>query len=245
MFMDVLAEAVTKGQGLGIGAMVARSIDPKGQAKDGKVNDGADGATSLPDLQRLFPRDGLPLEKLPPGFAPRVSAPAQVTPPSHHEHDGHDHHRASPGVTGAARTIPGVSSNYGERIHPLTGERHFHAGVDLRAGEGTAILAAAPGVVKRSGERGGYGNAIEVDHGNGLSTLYAHASELNVREGQQIAAGQEIGAVGATGRATGPHLHFEVRLNGKPIDPRRALNAYGIRAEASIEEGPNQPSKAR
>ena len=86
---------------------------------------------------------------------------------------------------------------------------------------------------------------MEIDHGNGLTTLYAHASELAVKPGDTIAAGQEVGSVGETGKATGPHLHFEVRVNGKPIDPRKALNAYGIRAEASIEEGHNQPSKNR
>ena len=244
LFMDVLADAVTKGKGLGIADLVAKSIDPKGQAKGQGPDAGQPpGASAPPDLRTLFPRDGLPLEKLPPGFGPRVAAPppAPTTLAPHGAHspsDDHIHDHAT-----APR--PAVSSNYGERVHPLSGERHFHTGVDLRAREGTAILAAAPGVVRRSGERGGYGNAVEVDHGNGVTTLYAHASELAVKEGQQIAAGQELGSVGETGKATGPHLHFEVRVNGKPVDPRRALNAYGIRAESTIEEGPNQPSKNR
>ena len=243
LFMDVLAEAVTKGGGLGIGDMVAKSLGPAGEsAEQGKAKGGDAAGLTAPgdaDLRALFPRDGLPLPKLPPGFGPRGPAPhPDAHPPATHPHGEHGHEL--PAVAPAARK---VSSNYGERIHPIDGTRHFHSGMDLRAAEGTPILAAAPGVVRRSGERGGYGNAVEIDHGNGVSTLYAHASELAVKEGQQIAAGQELGSVGETGKATGPHLHFEVRVNGKPIDPRRALNAYGIRAEASIEEGPNQPSK--
>jgi murein DD-endopeptidase MepM/ murein hydrolase activator NlpD len=85
---------------------------------------------------------------------------------------------------------------------------------------------------------------VEVDHGNGVSTLYAHARELSVQPGDTIEEGQALGFVGQSGKATGPHLHFEVRVEGKPVDPRRALNAYGIRAEVTIEEGPNQPSKS-
>ena len=97
--------------------------------------------------------------------------------------------------------------------------------------------------MRRAGERGGYGNAVELDHGNGLSTLYAHASALSVQPGDVIQAGQALGWVGQTGQATGPHLHFEVRLQGRPIDPKRALNAYGIRAEEAREGSRNQVSK--
>jgi murein DD-endopeptidase MepM/ murein hydrolase activator NlpD len=182
---------------------------------------------------RSFPLD---LEKGP-ALQPLPERPTRLRPDTD---DGHDH--------GAAERMPDgrprVSSNYGARIHPIDGTRHFHTGVDVRAAQGTPILAAAGGVVKRAGERGGYGNAVEVDHGNGVTTLYAHAQALSVQPGDTISEGQALGLVGKTGKATGPHLHFEVRVEGKPIDPRRALNAYGIRAEVTIEEGHNQPSKS-
>jgi murein DD-endopeptidase MepM/ murein hydrolase activator NlpD len=137
-------------------------------------------------------------------------------------------HPASPKTPGS------VSSGFGMRVHPLDGVQKFHTGIDLRGGEGTPILAAQDGVVKSAGTRGGYGNAVEIDHGNGVTTLYGHAQELEVKPGEHVHKGQEIGEVGMTGRATGPHLHFEVRVEGKPVDPRGALKAYGIRADNSI-----------
>jgi murein DD-endopeptidase MepM/ murein hydrolase activator NlpD len=128
----------------------------------------------------------------------------------------------------------GVSSGFGMRTHPIDGVEKFHTGVDLRGKEGTPILAAADGVVRSAGTRGGYGNAVEIDHGGGVTTLYGHASELGVQPGEHVHKGQEIGEVGMTGHATGPHLHFEVRVEGKPVDPRGALKAYGIRADNPI-----------
>jgi murein DD-endopeptidase MepM/ murein hydrolase activator NlpD len=82
-----------------------------------------------------------------------------------------------------------------------------------------------------AGVRGGYGNVVEIDHGHGLTTLYAHASAVEVQPGDHVQRGQEVGQVGQTGHATGPHLHFEVRVEGRPIDPAGALKAYGIRAD--------------
>jgi murein DD-endopeptidase MepM/ murein hydrolase activator NlpD len=118
----------------------------------------------------------------------------------------------------------------------------FHAGVDLRAAAGDPIRAAGEGVVRRAGPRGGYGNAVEVDHGGGVTTLYAHASEVLVNPGEKVAARQEIARVGQTGRATGPHLHFEVRVDDRQVDPTRyagvayrALNAYQQRAEDTVK----------
>jgi murein DD-endopeptidase MepM/ murein hydrolase activator NlpD len=137
-------------------------------------------------------------------------------------------HPASPKTPGS------VSSGFGMRMHPIDGVEKFHTGIDLRGKEGTPILAAQDGVVKSAGTRGGYGNAVEIDHGNGVTTLYGHAAELEVKPGEHVHKGQEIGEVGMTGRATGPHLHFEVRVEGKPVDPKGALKAYGIRADNSI-----------
>jgi murein DD-endopeptidase MepM/ murein hydrolase activator NlpD len=119
-----------------------------------------------------------------------------------------------------------VTSEFGWRQHPITGERKFHTGIDFGAGLGTPIYAIANGRVELAGEKGGYGNTVIVNHSAGKSTLYGHASKLYVREGQQVVRGQAIAAVGSTGMSTGPHLHFEVRINNKPVNPRPYLQQY-------------------
>lgn len=124
-----------------------------------------------------------------------------------------------------------VSSGFGNRSDPFDGSERRHTGIDVAAPGGSEIRAAADGIVRSSGTRGGYGNAVEIDHGNGVTTLYAHASELLVGEGTRVVRGQVIGRVGHTGRATGDHLHFEVRVGERAISPARALKAYGIGAE--------------
>jgi hypothetical protein len=116
--------------------------------------------------------------------------------------------------------LPGASitTAYGWRIHPVYGRLQFHAGIDLA---GTSrILAADEGVVVEVSDRVGYGVTTVIDHGNGLATLYAHQAAVSVGVGQHVSRGQAIGTVGATGFATGPHLHFEVRVHGVPTDPR-------------------------
>jgi murein DD-endopeptidase MepM/ murein hydrolase activator NlpD len=112
-----------------------------------------------------------------------------------------------------------ISSGFGNRVHPILGYSRFHAGVDFSASYGSTIRAADSGRVIFSGWYGGYGQAVVIDHGNGLSTLYAHASRLFVREGQTVEQGQPVATVGSTGLSTGPHLHFEVRRNGNPVNP--------------------------
>jgi murein DD-endopeptidase MepM/ murein hydrolase activator NlpD len=100
----------------------------------------------------------------------------------------------------------------------------FHPGLDLRAPTGTRVGAAAAGRVVFAGyDAGGYGNLVEVAHGNGVVTMYAHLSRISVRLGAAVAAGTRVGRVGSTGEATGPHLHFEVRVRGAAVDPRSAL----------------------
>lgn len=117
--------------------------------------------------------------------------------------------------------LPGatVGSPFGLRVHPIFGTSRMHNGIDLGGPMGQPILAAAAGEVVVAGERGGYGNAVVIDHGGQLSTLYAHQSRMVVAPGQVVEQGQVIGFVGSTGFSTGPHLHFEVRLSGTPVDP--------------------------
>ena len=112
-----------------------------------------------------------------------------------------------------------ITSGFGWRMHPILGYQRFHSGVDFGADYGSTIRAADRGVVIFAGWYGGYGNAVIIDHGNNITTLYGHSSGLYVSEGQAIERGQPIAAVGSTGLSTGPHLHFEVRQNGEPVDP--------------------------
>ncbi|MEH2026026.1 murein hydrolase activator EnvC family protein [Nostoc sp.] len=116
-----------------------------------------------------------------------------------------------------------TSSPFGWRMHPILGYRRFHAGLDFAASYGSKIRAADSGTVIFAGWYGGYGRAVIIDHGNGITTLYGHTSELYVTEGQAVERGQAIAAVGSTGFSTGPHLHFEVRRNGTPVDPANYL----------------------
>jgi len=113
----------------------------------------------------------------------------------------------------------GITSRPGIRVHPIYGYRACHAGVDMGARTGTPILAAASGRVAEVAYLSGYGNTVIITHGSGISTLYAHMSRFGVGKGDQVAKGDTIGFVGSTGRSTGPHLHFEVRVDGAPYDP--------------------------
>lgn len=112
-----------------------------------------------------------------------------------------------------------TSSPFGWRVHPILGYRRFHAGLDFAAGYGSTIRAADSGTVIMAGWYGGYGRTVIISHGNGITTLYGHTSQLYVSEGQTVQKGQAIAAVGSTGLSTGPHLHFEVRRNGTPVNP--------------------------
>ncbi|MCS6814366.1 MAG: peptidoglycan DD-metalloendopeptidase family protein [Cyanobacteria bacterium] len=116
-----------------------------------------------------------------------------------------------------------LTSYFGWRVHPILGYERFHSGIDFAADYGSPIRAADNGYVIFAGWYGGYGNAVILDHGNGISTLYGHAEELLVAEGQYVQRGQVIATVGSTGLSTGPHLHFEVRQGGEPVDPMAFL----------------------
>jgi murein DD-endopeptidase MepM/ murein hydrolase activator NlpD len=123
-----------------------------------------------------------------------------------------------------ARPVSGpVTSGFGPRVHPIFGNVRMHTGIDFGVASGSPIRAAGDGVVVIAGPYGGYGNATVIDHGNALATLYGHQSALLVGPGDRVKRGQVIGRVGCTGYCTGPHLHFEVRLYGTPVDPVRYL----------------------
>ncbi len=124
----------------------------------------------------------------------------------------------APGIL--VRPVPGaITSSFGLRMHPILGYSRMHSGVDMSAGHGQAIKAGASGRVILASVYGGYGNTIIIDHGGGMTTLYAHQSSFNVSYGDQVGAGDIIGYVGSTGLSTGPHLHFEVRIWGSPVNP--------------------------
>ncbi|MGD9905855.1 MAG: peptidoglycan DD-metalloendopeptidase family protein [Vicinamibacterales bacterium] len=133
--------------------------------------------------------------------------PATVAPPA-------------PPVAAAAIEPAAVSSPFGWREDPFTGQTRFHHGTDLRLAYGSPVAALAAGTVSFAGDRGGYGTTVVVDHGDGRETLFAHLSSLDVAVGDRVAAGQVIARSGRSGRATGPHLHVEVREGGRPVDPR-------------------------
>ena len=117
------------------------------------------------------------------------------------------------------------SSSFGWRIDPFNGHKAFHEGLDFMAATGAPIYAAAGGIVSTAEQTPDYGKIVKIDHGSGLETRYAHASKLFVRAGERVEKGQKIAEVGSTGRSTGPHLHYEIRLAGNPLDPRKYLNA--------------------
>jgi murein DD-endopeptidase MepM/ murein hydrolase activator NlpD len=122
------------------------------------------------------------------------------------------------------RPISGaITSDYGMRLHPILKEKRMHTGIDLRGAKGTPIKAAESGTVIFTGWMGAYGQVVIIDHGGGVSTMYAHQSSILVKNGQKVARGETIGKVGSTGWSTGPHLHFEVRKNGTPVNPHNYL----------------------
>jgi murein DD-endopeptidase MepM/ murein hydrolase activator NlpD len=112
-----------------------------------------------------------------------------------------------------------VTSGYGYRTHPIFGDTRLHTGIDIGASYGSPVVASATGVVVYAGSMSGYGNVIAIDHGGGLATTYNHLSAFYVGVGQSVSRSSQIGAVGCTGYCTGAHLHFEVRVNGNPVDP--------------------------
>ena len=136
-----------------------------------------------------------------------------------------------------------ISSGFGFRVDPFTGAGAFHPGLDFRGPIGAPIYAAARGTVSFVGQRSGYGNCVEIDHGNGLITRYAHMSGFRTTIGKAVQPGEVIGLIGSTGRSTGPHLHFEVRIHDRPVNPRPFLEAVPHVLEKTGQ--PAAPKSAR
>ena len=132
----------------------------------------------------------------------------------------------------------GLAGSFGERADPFTGEGEFHTGVDIRAEAGAPIRATADGVVTFSGRDGGYGQLVIVDHGGGVQTYYAHLSRIDTQEGRDVRRGEVLGAVGSTGRVTGPHLHYEVRIGGAPVNPYRYLSQAEVAPQTLSKDLP-------
>ena len=133
-------------------------------------------------------------------------------------------------------SYPYLSSSYGWRRNPFNGQMSMHEGLDFSAPEGTPIRAASGGVVRTVAQHRGFGNMVEIDHGEGLITRYAHAKVVLVKEGQLVTRGQLIARVGSTGLSTGPHLHFEVRQDDRPLDPRVFLAGQPVVAEQAVTQ---------
>jgi murein DD-endopeptidase MepM/ murein hydrolase activator NlpD len=117
-----------------------------------------------------------------------------------------------------------INNEFGFRRNPFGGRTYeFHPGMDIDGERGEQVLAPAAGTIIKASWQGGYGNMVEIDHGNGLTSRYGHLSKIEVEVGDQITRGQLLGLIGSTGRSTGPHLHYEIRLNDHPINPRHFL----------------------
>jgi murein DD-endopeptidase MepM/ murein hydrolase activator NlpD len=182
-----------------------------------------------------FVPQAAPPARLPPG----LRAPAAPPPSDDQFEQGLAQARRTLSLLGrlrtAASTVPFirpmaedgqiVTSSFGTRSDPFTGEPRFHAGLDFRAAEGAPVRAGGSGVVLSAGVGGGYGNLVQIDHGNGIITRYAHLSAILVQPGQPVSGGMVVGLVGSTGRSTGPHLHYETRVNDEPRDPNRFIEA--------------------
>ncbi len=153
------------------------------------------------------------------------------------------------GLAGVPQHLPAslefISSGFGFRADPFSGEGAFHAGLDFKGPIGAPIYAAAKGTVSFVGQRSGYGNCLEIDHGNGLVTRYAHMSAFRARQGQAVNPGDIIGAIGNTGRSTGPHLHFEVRIHDQPVNPRPFLEAATHVLKEDRDTGPSHGQARR
>ncbi|GAA0758484.1 murein DD-endopeptidase MepM/ murein hydrolase activator NlpD [Erythromicrobium ramosum] len=185
-------------------AMRKLDLDPKAMSRDTQQAMGGpfEAITSGDDIDPRFERLGLSLARMA-VLERALDGIPQVVPAS----------------------VENITSGFGYRRDPFNGHGAMHAGIDFKGAMGSPIFAAAEGRVTFAGWKSGYGQAIEITHGNGMLTRYAHLSRIDVTVGQAVAAGATIGGLGSTGRSTGPHLHFEVRINDRAVNPRPFLEA--------------------
>lgn len=218
MFVEALADAVAKSGGFGLAAMLEKQLGPASEAGAPAAGawDDPNSDVALPDGYAAPDQSQGPTSpQMPPSGASRTSPAAAPAPTL----------SLTPYSGAAGEIETRVTSGFGNRIHPLEGHTKFHTGVDLAAAPGSRVRAVADGVVKEAGPRGAYGNVVEIAHPDGTSTLYAHNASLLVKAGDAVAAGAPIALAGATGRVTGPHLHFELREHDRPVDPQKAVSA--------------------
>jgi murein DD-endopeptidase MepM/ murein hydrolase activator NlpD len=215
----------------GLGGVAAAQQPPakRGSARMVAFGDGAPTETAPPAPEAPKPKpepepESAPLlgAVIPP--APRVEVVQSGAP---RPYDGRPGGSARFVAKAAVATRSTLNSPFGPRQDPLTGMLRIHTGVDVRADFGESVGVSMSGTVWFAGPRAGYGNLVVVDHGSGIATFYAHLSRIEVVAGQQVAAGQLLGYVGSTGHSTGPHLHYEVRANGRPVDPASAIAVAG------------------
>ena len=201
-------------------AMRKLNLDPQMMAREAQeAMGGPFEALSAADLDPRFERLGLSLARMA-VFERALDGIPQVVPAS----------------------IQAITSGFGYRRDPFNGHAAMHAGIDFKGPIGSPVFAAADGRVTFTGQKSGYGNAIEITHGNGMLTRYAHLSRIDVKVGQPVAAGTTIGGLGNTGRSTGPHLHFEVRINDRAVNPRPFLEAAPNVLKEVRRTGPDQPA---
>jgi murein DD-endopeptidase MepM/ murein hydrolase activator NlpD len=189
------------------------------------LGDGVSGQVSSehlggPLIDAKDPRALAAILDVDPGFAERIQHVATDLSDAHELTSATDELPLSRPTQNTEQT-----SGFGVRADPFNGRPAFHAGQDFAGPIGTAIRSTAPGIISFTGVRTGYGNTIEIDHGHGFKTRYAHLSAIGVAVGQHVALGERIGAMGSTGRSTGPHLHYEVWVDGRPQNPKRFLEA--------------------
>lgn len=234
MFSQEIARAMARGGGIGIADMILRGLNlaeersPLVRAVEGARLARAETAeAAAPVSAAPHGTGGAPAVSEPPGGillddVSRLIRPRRVFADT----AGAAERRAPAGDNEAPLRMPlwgRISSFFGLRRDPINGRHRHHAGVDLAAPRGTSIAAAGDGQVIFAGKRRGYGNTVVIEHADGRRTLYAHAERLLVRSGERVRAGQPIATVGTTGRATGPHLHFEVIEAGRRVDPLREV----------------------
>jgi murein DD-endopeptidase MepM/ murein hydrolase activator NlpD len=201
-------------------------FDEEGDAFEPESSSPLDALPEEHEEEAEAPKPAAKAKSSAPRRASTRSEPADVARPAQPSQPA----RASFDLTKlAASPVPGAeSSGFGWRDDPINNRRKFHKGTDFRAPKGTSVFAAGTGLVTYAGRMGGYGNVIFLDHGDGVVTRYGHLKKIGVTKGATVSGGAQIGEVGATGRATGPHLHFEVRLDGRAVNPTVAMSVADL-----------------